>query len=142
MRWQESEQNNNKKEHNNPDINDFSLGFINDGDPNDNFIEDGNMDDYSSSPSFEVIEENKVPSQTLQVHLNPVMMVNNDHSIENAEAIMMIVENQGSFISKFKAYVMGKLIKPSKTIASVIVFFFALLLMPMKDEVEFWKPKP
>ena len=42
----ESEQQNNK-EHNDTEINDFSLGFINDDDPNKNFIEDGNMDDYS-----------------------------------------------------------------------------------------------
>lgn len=140
------------------------MGFINDGE---NFIEDGNMDDYSSSPSFEVIEEIKVshglfvstrqvamtffhqivPSQTLQVHLNPVKMANNNnHSIENnkAEALLMIVENQGSFLREFKAYVMGKLIKPSKNIASnLIVFVFSLLFLLgvyLKEEVEIWKP--
>ncbi|XP_057442065.1 NAC domain-containing protein 54-like isoform X2 [Lotus japonicus] len=141
-------------------------GFINDGDPSENFIEDGNMDDdYSSSPSFEVVEETKVshgmfvstgqvamtlfhqiaPSQTLKVHLNPAVMEKNKHSVENAEAQMMLMENKGSLFWKFKSYVMGKLTKSSKTIASVVVFVFALLLMHcvyLKQEVEIWKPEP
>ncbi|XP_030506735.2 NAC domain-containing protein 54 [Cannabis sativa] len=74
----------------------FSLEFIN-SDPNENLIEEGNMDEYSSSPSFEVVEEIKVnhglfvstrqvaetffhqsvPSQTVQVHLNPVLLLSN-----------------------------------------------------------------
>lgn len=156
----ESEQQNNK-EHNDTEINDFSLGFINDDDPNKNFIEDGNMDDYSSSPSFEVVEEIKVnhgmlvstrqvvetffhqivPSQTVQVHLINSVMAHN-HYVENAEAMLMIMENQGSLLrNKVKAYVMGKLIKPSKTIASAIVFIFAFVLMHcvyLKEEVEIW----
>lgn len=130
--------------------------------PNENFIEYGtNIDDYSSSPSFEIIEEIKinngmfistsqaamtffhqiVPSQTVQVHLNP-FMTNNNHYI-NSEAIMMRVENQGSFFRKFKGYVMGNLVKPSKKIASLTVFVFALLLMHcvyLKEEMEIWKP--
>ena len=54
--WSESEQHSNKEHNDDTEINDFSLGFINDNDgPNENFIEDGNIDDYSSSPSFEVI---------------------------------------------------------------------------------------
>lgn len=157
----ESEQQNNK-EHNDTEINDFSLGFINDNDdPNENFIEDGNIDDYSSSPSFEVVEEIKVnhgmlvstrqvvetffhqivPSQTVQVHLINSVMAHN-HYVENAEAMLMIMENKGSSLrNKVKAYVMGKLIKPSKTIASAIVFVFALVLMHcvyLKEEVEIW----
>jgi len=143
-------------EHNN----DFSLGFINDDeDPTDNFTEDGNKDDdYSSSPSFEVVEEIKVnrgmfvstrqvaetffqqtvPSKTVQVQLNTVMAYN--HYVENAEAMVLIMEDQGS-LRKVKAYVMGKLIKPSMTIASAIVFVFALVLMHcafVKGEVKFW----
>lgn len=137
------------------------MGFINDDDPNKNFIEDGNMDDYSSSPSFEVVEEIKVnhgmlvstrqvvetffhqivPSQTVQVHLINSVMAHN-HYVENAEAMLMIMENQGSLLrNKVKAYVMGKLIKPSKTIASAIVFIFAFVLMHcvyLKEEVEIW----
>lgn len=139
------------------------MGFINDNDdPNENFIEDGNIDDYSSSPSFEVVEEIKVnhgmlvstrqvvetffhqivPSQTVQVHLINSVMAHNNHYVENAEAMLMIMENQGSLLrNKVKAYVMGKLIKPSKTIASAIVFIFAFVLMHcvyLKEEVEIW----
>ncbi|XP_020234131.1 NAC domain-containing protein 86 [Cajanus cajan] len=155
---QESEQHSNK-EHNDTEINDFSLGFINDDDPNENFIEEGNMNDYSSFPSFEVVEETKVnhgmlvstgqvaktffhqivPSQTIQVQLNSVMA--NNHCVENAEAMLMIMENQGSILRKFRSYVMGKLTKPSKAIASAVVFVFALVLMHcayLKEEVEIW----
>jgi len=124
------------------------------------------MDGYSYSPSFEIIEETKVshrmlvstqqvamtlfhqvvPSQTLQIQLNP-MMPNNKHSIENVEAIMLIMENQVSFFNKFKAYVMGKwnLFHPSKKIASLVVFVFTLLLMHhvyLVEEVEICKPNP
>ncbi|CAL0317727.1 unnamed protein product [Lupinus luteus] len=149
---QESGQQNSNKEYNDPYINDYSFGFNND-------VEDGNMEDYSSSPSFEVVEEIKVshgmfistgqvaetffhqlvPSQTLQVHLNPVM-ANNQYSIENSvERLMMSMENHGSFFKEFKAYVARKLIKPSKTIAGAIVFIFALLLMHyvyLKEELK------
>jgi len=145
-------------EHNDTEINDFSLGFINDSDPTENFTEDGNSDDYSGSPSFEVVEEIKVnrgmfvstgqvaetffhqmvPSQTVQVQLNTVMA--HDHYVENAEAMLLIMEDQGS-LRKVKAYVMGKLLKPSMTIASAIVFVFALVLMHyafIKGEVKIW----
>ncbi|KAJ7960033.1 NAC domain protein [Quillaja saponaria] len=138
------------KEFNDSDINDFSLGFINDDDPNGNFIDDENMDDYSSSPSFEVVEEIKVnhgmfvwtspvvetlfhqivPSQTVKVHLNPAGVVADNHSMEKAET-------QISFYKKCKAIVMGKLnimsmtkfTKLTKTIASAIVLIISLLLM-------------
>ncbi|CAJ1970898.1 unnamed protein product [Sphenostylis stenocarpa] len=146
-------------EHNDTEINDFSLGFINDDGATENFIEDGNTDDYSGSPGFEIVEEKKVnhgmlvstrqvaetffhkmvPSQTVQVQLNSVMA--NNHYVENAEAMIMIMEKQGSLLRKVKAYVMGKLIKPSMTIASAIVFIFALVLMHcayLKEEVEIW----
>ncbi|KAE9606074.1 hypothetical protein Lal_00025434 [Lupinus albus] len=156
---QESGQHNSNKELDDPYINYYSFGFNNDDDTNKNYIEDGNMEDYSSSPSFEVVEEIKinhgmfistgqvaetffhqlVPSQTLQVHLNPVM-ANNQYSIKNnEETLVMTMENHGSFFKEFKAYVAGKLIKASKTIASIIVFIFALLLMNyvyLKEELK------
>ncbi|KAI4307708.1 hypothetical protein L6164_030866 [Bauhinia variegata] len=145
-----SELNNSNKHFNDSEINDFPLGFINEHDPNENFIDDGNMDDdYSNSPSFEVVEETKVshgmfvstrqvaetffhqivPSETVKVQLNPVIAKNN-LSINHHEAVTKTTpENPGSFFRKFKSYMMGKLIKPSKTIASAIVHIFALLLM-------------
>ena len=135
------------------------MSFINDGDPNENFIDDGNID-YSNSASFEVVEETKVshgmfvasrqvadtffhqivPSQTVEVQLNPVM--GNNCSIDSAETLM-ILKHQESFLREFKAYVIGKLMKPSNIIASAIVFIFALLLMlrgHWKEQVENWTP--
>ncbi|CAJ1970899.1 unnamed protein product [Sphenostylis stenocarpa] len=154
---QETEQYSDMK-HNDSEINDFSLGFINDSDPSKNY-EDGNVDDYSSSPSFEVVEEIKVnhgmlvstrqvaetffhqivPSQTVQVQLNSVTA--NNHYVENAETMLMITEKQGSLLRKVKAYVMGKLVRPTKTIASAIVIVFALVLthcVYLMVEVEIW----
>ncbi|KAH1160162.1 hypothetical protein AAZX31_11G217100 [Glycine max] len=155
-----SEQHNSNKELNDTDIDDFSMGFINTDDPNENFIDEGNID-YSNSTNFEVVEETKVshgmfvstrqvadtffhqiaPSQTVKVQLNPVLAEN--QSIENA----VVMVNQGhSFFRKFRAYVMGKLIKPSNTIASALVFIFALLLVHcvcLKEQVgEDLKPDP
>ncbi|XP_028768749.1 NAC domain-containing protein 86-like [Neltuma alba] len=129
-----NQQENSSKELDDTDINDISLGFINEDDANnENLIdEEGN---YSSSPSFEVVEEVKVshgmlmstrqvadtffhqivPSQTLKVHLNPVIMANNYHSsVENIETTVSLFRN-------LKACV--------KTITSPIVLIFSLLLM-------------
>jgi len=150
----ECERHNNNLEQNDNDVNEFSWGFINDDDPNENFI-DGNVDHYSNSPSFEIIEETKVshrmlvstqqvamtlfhqvvPSQTLQIQLNP-MMPHNKHSIENVDAKRME-----------DLYVMGKwnLFHPSKKIASLVVFVFTLLFMHrvyLEEEMEICKPKP
>ncbi|KAJ7964404.1 NAC domain containing protein [Quillaja saponaria] len=146
----EIEHQNINKEFNDSNINDFSLGFLNDDDPNENFIDDGKiMDDYSSPPSFEVVEETKVnhgmfvwtspvvetffhqivPSQTVKVHLNPVLVANN-LSMEKAESQI------SSSDKKFKECVMEKLImgmarfiKSSKVIPSAFVFIIALVLM-------------
>ncbi|MBA0708617.1 hypothetical protein Golax_023714 [Gossypium laxum] len=75
---------------NNPEMEDFTHGFIDD-DPNDHhFLDEGNMDDLTTSPSFELVEDIKInhgmfvstrqvantffhqtlPSQTVQVHQN------------------------------------------------------------------------
>ncbi|KAK4278084.1 hypothetical protein QN277_015977 [Acacia crassicarpa] len=142
-------------QHQSNNMSDFSLGFISYDEPNENFIDEGTpMDDYSSSPScFEVVEEVKVshgmfvatrpaadtffhqivPSQTLKVHLNPVMANSTNLSVENAEIAQTDskrMEKQGSSFTKLRDYVMGKLImKPSKTATSAIMFIFAILLM-------------
>ncbi|KAF1895006.1 hypothetical protein Lal_00022502 [Lupinus albus] len=136
---QESEQHNCNQELSDTDLNDFSLGFIND---NDNFIDDSNID-YSNSTGFEVVEETKmfvstgpvaetffhqiVPSQTVKVQLNPIIA--NNHYIENAETQMKL-KNQWVFFRSFNA------------MANAIVFIFALLLMHcvyLKEQVENWK---
>ncbi|KAF7816297.1 PH, RCC1 and FYVE domains-containing protein 1 isoform X1 [Senna tora] len=126
------------KELNDAEINDMSLGFMNeDHDPNNN-KNDG--EDYSSCPSFEVVEEVKVshgmlmstrqvadtlfhqivPSQTLKVHLNPHYHSSHSigHNIINADDDDFTV----SFFRDLKAHV--------KAIATSILFFlFALLMM-------------
>ncbi|KAA8530719.1 hypothetical protein F0562_005347 [Nyssa sinensis] len=78
-------------EFNNTEVDDFSLGFANDN-PNENFLDDGDVDDFSSTPSFEVYEKIEVnhgmfvstrqvavtffhqivPSEIVKVHLNPL----------------------------------------------------------------------
>ncbi|KAL5570718.1 hypothetical protein UlMin_020315 [Ulmus minor] len=121
------------------DTNDFSLGFLN-SDPTNNFIDEGNMEDYSS-PSFDVVEEIKVnhglfistrqvahtffhqivPSQIVQVHVNPVLMSSN--------------VKFGEMGSEIDACSLGKLKEISKpmkgwwTLARAIFFTFLLLLM-------------
>nr|QSD99911.1 NAC family transcription factor [Melilotus albus] len=158
----ESEQPNTNKEINDANIDNFSMGFINDNDPNENFIDDSNID-YSNSTSYEVVEETTkvshgmfvatrqvadtffhqiTPSQTIKVQLNPIM--ENKKSIENAKTLI-IPKNQGySLLRKFKANLMKYMKNPSKTIASAIVFIFALFLVLcvyLKEQVEDMKPK-
>ncbi|KAE9594428.1 putative transcription factor NAM family [Lupinus albus] len=142
---QESDQQNCNKEFNDTDINYFSLGFINDNDPNENFMDKSNID-YSNSTGFEVVEETKmfvsngpvtetffhqiVPSQTVKVQLNPIMA--NNHSIENAETKMKL-KKKWVFYKKFKA--MG----------NAIVLIFALMLMHclyLKEQVKNWELNP
>jgi len=63
-----------------------------------------------------------------------------NHYVENSKAMVLIMEDQ-RYLRKVKAYVIGMLIKPSMTIASAIVFVFALVLMNyafIKGEVKFW----
>ncbi|KAG6716462.1 hypothetical protein I3842_04G049800 [Carya illinoinensis] len=102
------------------------LEFINEDAPNENLqLDDGNTtrEDYSSSPSFEVIEEVRVnhgmfistrqvaktffhqtvPSQTVKIHLNPVMM--SKFSIEKADNSQIGSDNKDSFFGKFKAVI-------------------------------------
>lgn len=136
----------------------FSLGFIN-SDPNENFIDDGNMDEYSSSPSFEVVEEVKVnhglfvstrqvaetffhqlvPSQTVQVHLNPVLLLGNNFLVERANPNSRVkseTSTEDSLLSpKFKAFAKAKLVEMTKsmkfawwTLLTTIICTIALLL--------------
>lgn len=128
-------------EFNDSEINSFPLGFINDIEPNDNFqLDDGDMDDYSNSPSFEVIEEIKVnhgmfvstrqvaetffhqivPSETVKVHLNPAMMKNLSVDHRKSDVQIRSPENNirsSSFFRKFKY------------VASALLSMFALVLV-------------
>ncbi|XLR59096.1 hypothetical protein S83_009768 [Arachis hypogaea] len=146
----ESELHNSNKEFSEADIDNFSMGFINDGDPNENFIDDDDNIDYSNSTSFEVLEETKVshgmfvatrrvadtffhqivPSQTIKVQLNPVTIMGNNSSME------MLKNNQESLFKKLM------MMKSPNTLPSAIVFIFALLLtlcVNLKGQVEnYW----
>ena len=140
------------EELNDSEMNSFPLGFIN-NEPNENFLDDGNLEDYSGSPSFEVIEEIKVnhgmfistrqvaetfflqivPSQTVKVHVNPVMM--SSFSIEKADAQITTENNRGSFFRKFKEFARGKFVEfttsinPCRETACAIICVVALLLV-------------
>lgn len=110
------------------------------------------MDDYSPSPSFEVIEEVQVnhgmfvstrqvaetffhqlvPSQTVKVHLNPVL--GHNFLVERIDT-QTKSENRGSFFGKFKAFGKEKFVgitkstKPWRKIASTLVCAVTLVLM-------------
>lgn len=142
------------KEFNDGETNDFSLGFIND-DPDENFLQDGNIEtDYSSSPSFEVIEEIQVnhgmfvstrqvadtffhqimPSETVKVHLNPVLV--HSYLVEKVDDAQQNSKNtRGSFFEMFKEFVMEKFVgvvismNPWRKMASAMVCAVTLLLM-------------
>ncbi|CAL5202791.1 unnamed protein product [Lathyrus oleraceus] len=160
----ESEQQNMNKEINDTDIDNFSMEFINDNDnPNENFIDDGTNIDYSNSTSYEVVEETTkvshgmfvatrqvantffhkiTPSETIKVQLNPIM--ENKKFIEKAKTLMIPKKQGYSLLRKIKANLMEYMKKPSKTIASGIVFIFALFLVLcvyLKEQVEEMKPK-
>lgn len=124
------------------ETNDFSLGFIN-SDPNNDFIDE---EDYSSSPSFDVVEEIKVshglsvstrqvaetffhqlmPSQTVQVHLNPVILFGNNFFIDK-ETCQHSLKPTGKSVAidttpsylKFKATGKAKLVELRRAIRSL-----------------------
>ncbi|KAF8407511.1 hypothetical protein HHK36_006645 [Tetracentron sinense] len=116
----ETSQHYNFKEFNDTEINDFPLGFISD-DPNRVFSEDGDVDDFSSTPSFEVYEKIEVnhgmfisscqvaetffhhiePSKTVEVHLNSVMTENFPLAKINSTRFQ---NRRRSIFSKFKEF--------------------------------------
>ncbi|KAK9284632.1 hypothetical protein L1049_023808 [Liquidambar formosana] len=134
---------------NDTELNDFPFGFIND-DPNEHFLDDGDMDDFSSSPTFEVVEKIEVnhgmfvsthqaaetffyqvvPSKTVKVHLNPA--VANTLSIAKAETQMRC--NSSSLFHKIKTFSRDKFLgitksrKPWRQLVSTIISIIALLL--------------
>ncbi|KAK7841424.1 nac domain-containing protein 45 [Quercus suber] len=132
------------KEFNDSEMNNFQLGFIDE--PNENFLDDGNLEDYSSSPSFEVIEEVKVnhgmfistrqvaetffqqivPSQTVKVHLNPVLV--SSFSIEKEDA-QITAENRASLLRKFKAFARGKFVAFTKAVNPCAIMCMVTLLL-------------
>ncbi|XVF71023.1 hypothetical protein PTKIN_Ptkin12aG0001400 [Pterospermum kingtungense] len=150
---------------NDSEIEDFPQGFLED-DPNGHFLDEGNMDDLASSPSFEVVEDIKVnhgmfvstrqvantffhqtvPSQIVKVHQNPMTATSFQFQMGNAESSddQAIRRNKGkSFFRKFNAFAKGKCLEiinftmPScKKTASAFLCMVMLLLMHSFDVEE------
>ncbi|KAL1820458.1 hypothetical protein ACET3Z_015327 [Daucus carota] len=99
----------------------FSLEFVND-DPNDHgFLNDAELDDFSTSPTFDVYEKIEVthglfvstrqvpdtyfhkivPSQTVKVHINPMIV----HSFPISEVDAAAMPRNISLLDKFKALI-------------------------------------
>lgn len=125
----------------------FSLGFVNEN-PTDSFLEDGDLDDFSSTPSFEVFEKIEVnhglfvstrqvaktffhqivPSETVKVHLNPVMV----HNYQISKSVTQTRPKENFLFEKIMALFFIGLTKSWKpwmnTTMSSIVTLIALLL--------------
>ncbi|KAF9683837.1 hypothetical protein SADUNF_Sadunf04G0055600 [Salix dunnii] len=131
------------------DSEDFSLAFINDEPSDDNFIEDSNVDDLASSPSFEVVEEIKVnhglfvstrqatetffhqlvPSQTVKIFLNPAVVATN-FSIDTAENTQRYDTKPSKTTAK-ESFIGSKssVQHPWRYLASNVVCMIVILLM-------------
>lgn len=141
-------------EFNDTEIEDFRQGFINADDPDDDqhFLDEGNMDDLTSSPSFEVVEDIKinhgmlvstrqvantffyqtVPSQTIKVHKNAVSTAPSfQFQMEKAESSdheARSYDKGNRFFRKFNAFAKGKCMEIMRA-SSAILCMIMLLLM-------------
>ncbi|XP_052195394.1 NAC domain-containing protein 54 [Diospyros lotus] len=124
------------------EVNDMPVGFTDN--PNENFLDDGDGDDFSSSPNFEVyekIEVNRgmfvstrqvantffhqiVPSQIVKVHLNPVITQPTEKPSEyltNPKA-----STRNSF-EKFRLQISRKMASPAITIVAILLTYCLFL---------------
>ncbi|KAJ9172917.1 hypothetical protein P3X46_016106 [Hevea brasiliensis] len=132
---------------------DYSVGFITDDDPNDNFIDEGNVDDLAGSPSFEVVKEIKVnhgmfvstrqaaetffhqlvPSQTVKIHLNPAEMIADTFSIQKIDMHSALDEPIKSNINTFSRannfMEIRESLHPWKKFGTTVVGMIVILLM-------------
>ncbi|XP_057468848.1 NAC domain-containing protein 54-like [Actinidia eriantha] len=140
----------NFNEFNETEANNFSLGFINET-PNQNFLDDGDVDDFSSTPSFDVYEKvevnhgmfvstrqvaetffhQMVPSEIVKVYLNPAVIHN--YAMTKEDSPTSHKTSRGLF-GKFSTFVAKKLkqtkqaIRPWRKTISPIITIIALLL--------------
>ncbi|KAL8133838.1 hypothetical protein AgCh_009053 [Apium graveolens] len=148
----ESSHHHNFQEVNDTEENDhFSLEFVND-DPNDHgFLNDGELDDFSTTPNFDVYEKIEVshglfvstrqvpdtffhkivPSQTVKVYINPMIV----HSFPVSEVDAAARPQNISLLDKIKALVttigmvgITKFLKPWTKTPSPLVSIVALML--------------
>ncbi|XP_022759393.1 NAC domain-containing protein 86 [Durio zibethinus] len=137
---------------NDTEIEDFPQGFIDD----EHFLDEGNMEDLTSSPSFEeVVEDIKinhgmfvstqqvantffhqtVPSQTVKVHQNPMTATSFQFQMGKEESDEARYNKGNSFFRKFNSFSKGKCMeiitftKPCKKTASAFLCMLVLLLM-------------
>ncbi|KAK2986866.1 hypothetical protein RJ640_009600 [Escallonia rubra] len=143
-------QHNNFNDFNDTEANNLSsLRFASDN-PNDSFLDDGDLDDFSTDPNFEVYEKVEVnhglfvstrqvsktyfhqimPSETVKVHINPVMT----HNMQMPIADSQPRPKKRIFLDKFMAFARKKFVrvaeslKPWRKMGSPIVSIIALLL--------------
>ncbi|KAL3527387.1 hypothetical protein ACH5RR_012043 [Cinchona calisaya] len=117
----------------------YSLGFGNENGSDDNFLTDGDLDDFSSTSNFEVYEKIEVthgmlvstrqtantfyhqlmPSKTVRVHLHP-MMIMQDFSV---------IPKYAHLSDKFTAFsrAITKYIKPWKKTMRIFISMIAIL---------------
>ncbi|XWS75297.1 hypothetical protein CRYUN_Cryun01aG0074200 [Craigia yunnanensis] len=150
----ESEHDYNCTGFNDAEIEDFPQEFMDD-DPNVHFLDEGNMEDLTSSPSFEVVEDIKVnhglfvstrqvantffhqtvPSQTVKVHQNPMTATSFQFQMGKAESDEARCNKRNSFFRKFNAFAKGKCMEiitfttPCKKTASAFLCMVMFLLM-------------
>ncbi|XVE72015.1 hypothetical protein DITRI_Ditri11bG0004700 [Diplodiscus trichospermus] len=136
------------------EIEDFPQGFMDD-DPNEHFLDEGNMDDLTNSPSFEVVEDVKVnhgmlvstrqvantffhqtlPCQTVKVHQNPMTATGFQFQMGKVESDEARCNKGKSFFRKFNAFAKGKRMEiitfsaACKKTASAFLCIVMLLLM-------------
>ncbi|XWS30622.1 hypothetical protein CRYUN_Cryun23aG0001600 [Craigia yunnanensis] len=150
----ESEHDYNCTGFNETEIEDFAQGFMDDY-PNEYFLDEGNMDDLRSSPSFEVVEDIKVnhgmfvstrqvantffhqtvPSQTVMVHQDPMTATSFQFQMGKAKSDEARCNKGNSFFRKFNTFAKGKCMEiititmPCKKTASSFICMLMLLLM-------------
>ncbi|KVI08685.1 No apical meristem (NAM) protein [Cynara cardunculus var. scolymus] len=126
----------------------FSLGFTTEdnNNSNDNFLDEGDLDDFTTTPSFEIYEKTKVshglivstrqvsetffhqivPSQTVKVQLNPGMI--HDQTVAKPDGQTRL--NKKVLYDKFKIYADSKPLEgTTKKTMSPFVNLVSLLLI-------------
>ncbi|XP_027074037.2 NAC domain-containing protein 54 [Coffea arabica] len=123
---------------------DYSLGFNNDK-GSDNFLTDGDVEDFSSTSNFEVYEKIEVshgmlistrqtantfyhqlmPSKTVRVHLHPMIM----HDFPVAKSDSRTVPKTGHFPAKFSTFssAISKSLRPWRKTVRTFISMIAIL---------------
>ena len=146
----ERDDHSNFNEFNEMEANNFSLGFINET-PNQNFLDDGGVDDFSNTPSFDIYDKVEVnhgmfvstrqvaetffhqivPSEIVKVYLNPAVIHNYTMTMANSPTSR---KTSRGLCGKFATFVAKKLkqikqaIRPWRKTMNPIITIVALVL--------------